>query len=410
MSQSSVTNTATTDDSVPPKTPHLLLLAAIVALGPLSVDLYLPALPSMVIDLNTSLSQVQMTLSSYLAGFALFHLACGPLSDRYGRRPVLLGGLALYVLASIACALAQNIETLLIWRFIQAMGACCAPTLGRAMVRDSYPPEQSAKMLAYLGSLMALAPVIAPSLGGQLLHWFDWRAMFWVLSAAAAILIVLVARMPETLAKSMPLSPSSIIANFKTLILSQSFMLPVMTAAILYSGAFAFLSGASFILIGMFGVSSEHFGIYFIFMVMGYIGGNLYTARWGYKLAEKTTLLAGILIATAAAAVMLFAMMNGHHHPLWIVIPMLFYTAGIGVMLPQTMAMALKPFPHMAATASAMMGFLQMSVAALAGWLVGATLTDHPTPMAAVIFGTGSCSLLLFVCFHWASKRQQKQP
>lgn len=383
--------------SAPKSSPHLLLLAAIVALGPLSVDLYLPAMPSMVTDLNTGLSQVQLTLSSYLLGFAFFHLVCGPLSDRYGRKPILLGGLGLYVIASIACAMATSIESLILFRFIQATGACCAPTLGRAMVRDSYPPEQSAKMLAYLGSLMALAPVIAPSLGGQLLNWFDWRILFWVLTIVAVILMILVARMPETLPESMPLNPKSLKNNFSSLLTHRDFIMPVLSASLLYSGAFAFLSGASFILIDMFGVSAQLFGIYFIFMVMGYIGGNLYTAKWGHKLSNTSTLLTGILIATIAASMMLYAMMTGWHTPLWIVIPMLFYTAGIGIMLPQTMAIALKPFPHMAATASAMMGFLQMGIAALVGWLVGALLSDHPTPMAAVIFGTGASSLVVFM-------------
>ncbi len=128
----------------------IFILAAIVALGPLSVDLYLSTLPSMVDYFSTSLSQVQLTLSSYLLGFALFHLVCGPLSDRFGRKPVLLGGLALYVVMSVACALAATVEQLIVFRFLQAMGACCAPTLGRAVVRDVYPPQQAMKALRLL--------------------------------------------------------------------------------------------------------------------------------------------------------------------------------------------------------------------------------------------------------------------
>ena len=147
----------------------IFVLSAIVSLGPLSIDLYLPAMPSMVTVFGTTVDRVQLTLSSYLLGFAFFHLVCGPLSDRYGRKPILIAGLSVYVLMSVLCALSETIEELIMFRFFQAMGACCAPTLGRAVVRDVFPPEQAVKALAYVSSLMALAPVAAPSIGGLLL-------------------------------------------------------------------------------------------------------------------------------------------------------------------------------------------------------------------------------------------------
>jgi MFS transporter, DHA1 family, multidrug resistance protein len=343
----------------------IFILAAIVALGPLSVDMYLPTMPSMVDFFGTTISRVQLTLSSYLLGFALFHLVCGPLSDRFGRKPVLLGGLALYVVMSVACALAASIEQLIVFRFFQAMGACCAPTLGRAVVRDIFPPHEAVKALAYVSSLMAVAPVIAPTLGGLLVTIGDWRLSFWVLAGAGVIAMLLTFfQVPESLPHKQTLHPKNIAKNYLQLLRSPDYMGCVLTSACLYAGAFAFVSGSSFVLIDFMGVKPAFFGMYFLAIVFGYVSGNLMTAR----------------IAHA------------------------FVTMGIGLVLPQAMALALKPFPHMAATASALLGFLQMSASAIAGLLVGIFLVDKPLPMALVIWGTSASAALCYWLF--LSKRR----
>lgn len=378
----------------------IFILAALVALGPLSVDLYLPTMPSMVTFFGTSLGQVQMTLSSYLLGFALFHLVCGPLSDRFGRKPVLLGGLAIYVVMSVACALAGTIEQLIVFRFFQAMGACCAPTLGRAIVRDVYPPQEAMKALAYVSSLMAVAPVIAPTLGGLLVGIGDWSLSFWVLALAGVLIMVLtVFRIPESLPCKQTLHPKNIAGNYLALLQSPEYMGYVLASACLYAGAFAFVSGSSFVLIDFMSVRPEFFGMYFLFIVGGYVSGNLLTARIAHAWQPLTVFRSGIVVSFVAGAFMSgFAFMRWYH-PLLVVAPVFFVTLGIGLVLPQAMALALKPFPHMAATASAMMGFLQMSASALAGWLVGVFLVDDPLPMALVIWGTSASSFLFYRLF-----------
>ena len=348
---------------------------------------------------GVDIAAVQLTLSSYLLGFSLFHLVCGPLSDRFGRRPVLAAGMSVYIVMSILCAHAESIEALIAYRFLQAMGACCAPTLGRAIVRDCYSGPAAVKALAYVSSLMAIAPVFAPSLGGFLLNYFDWQMLFYALALAGTIALLLtIFAIDESLPMAQALKPTTIAANFLTLLLHQQYMAHVLIASCIYSGAFAFLSGVSFILIEFMGVSTQLFGLYFFCIVIGYICGNLFTA----KIAHSWPIgkLYPISIATAiipAAAMILFSYLEWYR-PLLFGLPVGFNTMAIGLLLPRAMGEALKPFAHMAATASAMMGFMQMALAALAGGLVGGFLHDSPMPMALVIFGGSALALMLWLC------------
>lgn len=375
----------------------IFILAAIIALGPLSIDLYLPAMPSMVVFFGADVSSVQLTLSSYLLGFALFHLACGPLSDRYGRKPVLLGGLTLYVLMSACCAIASSVEELVIFRFFQAMGACCAPTLGRAIVRDVYPPEDAVKALAYVSSLMAIAPVVAPSLGGFLLSFTDWRFLFWCLVFFGVVAMLLTHFcVPESLPEKQSLKFTKILANYAALLRHRLYLGSVLTSAFLYSGTFAFLSGISFILIDFLGVKPAYFGAYFLFIVAGYISGNLFTARIAHRWPSIKLFRVGLSLSLAAGLALTGICLMQWYVPVLMVLPVFFMTFSIGLILPKATALALMPFPHMAATASAFMGFAQMAVAGLAGWLVGVFLVDNPLPMALVLLATAICTWLSY--------------
>ncbi len=385
----------------------IYILAAIIALGPLSVDLYLPAMPAMMDFFNTDISQVQLTLSSYLLGFSFFHLVCGPLSDRFGRKPILALGLILYIFMSVLCAQATTIDELIIYRFIQAMGACCAPTLGRAIVRDCYEGEQAVKALAYVSSLMAIAPVIAPSLGGIILKFYDWSMTFYILAGAGCIALLLTLFVvPESLGDKQELHPVTILKNFYTLLIHRAFMAHVLIASAIYSCAFAFLSGISFILIDFMKVKPEHFGLYFLCIVAGYIGGNLFTGKIAHNWPIRKIYPISLMISLIPSLAMVGFSLAEWYYPLLYVVPVLFNTMAIGLILPRAMAEALKPFPHMAATASAMMGFLQMSCASIAGWLVGLYLHSTPLPMALVIAGGSALALIIYLFFAITSKNR----
>jgi len=374
----------------------LWVLAVLVALGPLSTDLYLPALPAMVDSLSSSVSAAQLTLSSYLAGFSLFHLLCGPLADRYGRRVVLAGGLLLFAIASVGCALAPSMDSLVAWRFVQGIGACTGPTLGRAVVRDIHG-SRSARALATLAAIMAVAPVVAPILGGWMLEWTSWRSLFWLLAGYALLAGLMLWRwVPETLPVVQPLRPRAIAANLRRLVRHPEFNTPVAAAALHYAGAFAFLSGASFVLIDVFGVPPRQFGLWFVFIVVGYIGGNLFTIHWGHRWSAGALMLGAGWMAAVAGLTMAALAWLEVRHPLAVVLPMACYTASVGIALPQAMTQAMLPFAGMAATASALLGFAQMGVSAMVGVAVGLLLRDSALSMALVIAATGSGALLIY--------------
>ncbi|MBB3048018.1 DHA1 family bicyclomycin/chloramphenicol resistance-like MFS transporter [Litorivivens lipolytica] len=361
----------------------LWLMSAFVAFGPLSTDMYLPALPSLVAYFDTTLPAVQWTLSAYLIGFAVFHLVCGPLADRFGRKPILLGGIGLFTVACVGCALAESVESLVIWRFIQGVSACVGPTLGRAMARDIYGPTQAAKALGYMAAIMAIAPVIAPLLGGWMMTFTGWQAIFWSLAVYGLLAFTTVwLVLPETLVKPTELKLAVILANYRVLLTHRHFLVAALGIATMYSGAFAFISGSSFVLIDFMGVPPEQFGWWFMLIVAGYMGGSLYTARMAHQLDPMQTMMGGALLAGVSAGVMALLSALGWHHPLAVVLPMVFYTAAVGITMPQAMSVALAPFADMAATASALLGFLQMGTAALAGAFVGIHLDGTAAPMA----------------------------
>jgi DHA1 family bicyclomycin/chloramphenicol resistance-like MFS transporter len=386
-----MTSRSLTDDS-----PWLLvILASLVALGPLTIDTYLPALPGMVREFGVDNSRVQLTISSFLLGFALFHLVCGPLADRYGRKPIALGGLALYLCASIGCATSQNIEQLILWRFLQGIGACVGPTLGRAMARDIFGPRKAARALAQIAMIMALAPAIAPTLGGLLLEFFHWSSIFYALLIYGLLTTATLAvYLPESLPNIQPLNLPQIGRNYLQLLSSSHYLYTTCASSLIYAGMISFLSGSSFIFIDMMGVAERYYGLTFLSTVAGYIAGSAASTRLSSSRESEQVMWLGVQISVLSAVAMCIAP-EFWFHPASIVVPMSFFAASLGIILPHAMAAALRPFPHMAATASALLGFIQMGLSSLAGAVVGYFLVDSTRPMTGVILGLSLLSWCL---------------
>ena len=377
-----------------------LLLTALVAFGPLSTDLYLPALPGMTDLFSTDVAHVQLTLSVFLAGFAISQLFVGPLSDRFGRRPVLLFGLCLYTIASIACTLADSIG-LLIWaRMFQAMGACSGVVIGRAIVRDVYGPDGSARILAYIGMAMATAPMIAPVIGGYLITWFDWRACFVVLAVFGIILFILVSgKLQETNQHKNPeaINPGRMIANYRILLGNRLYIGYILTNAFIYCGLFSFISGSSFVLISFLGVTPKDFGLYFGIVVFGYISGSFVTGRLSRRIGKDTMILYGSVLSLLIGAMMAGLAQAGVATISAIVGPMFLFMACVGMVMPNAMAGAIGPFPKMAGAASALMGFTQMGAGATISFAIGQFDDATQIPMTTAIAVMGLCSFLSYL-------------
>ena len=382
-----------------PDSPWLLaLLAALVALGPLSVDVYLPAMPTMMVALDTDIRHMHLTLSSYLTGFALFHLACGPLADRFGRKPILIGGTVLFVAACVGCSLAETVDELVFFRFIQGIGACVGPTLARAVARDIFGPTRAARALSLIAMMMALAPAIAPAMGGVMMLWLPWPSIFVFLAVYGIAMIMLIhVFLGESLPQRQSLHPLSILVNYGTLLRSPMFLIATFASGFLYAGFLAYLASSSFVYIDMLGVPVEYFGLTFITSVLGYMAGSGLSARLTKSYTSEQMVLAGAALVAVAAGTVWIGAQRLPDSIAIIMMPMMFYSMGIGLMLPNAMAIALSPFPYIAGTASALLGFVQMSLSAFATAIVGNYLVDSPAPVLNFMLAISGLALLLSV-------------
>ena len=380
-----------------------VLLTTLVALGPLSTDLYLPALPTLARVYATDAARVQLTLSVFLAGFACGQLFYGPLSDRFGRRPILLGGLFLYFIASIGCVLAASIETLIVARFVQALGACAGPVLGRAIVRDVWGASESARIIAYIGGAMAIAPLLGPTLGGFLTVLFGWQANFVALALFSGIQCVAVARMlAESNLQRDPHATTVRVmaANFGRLLADRRYVGYLLTFSFSYSALFAFISGSSFVLTERFGLTPQVYGMCFGVVVAGYLFGSLLSGRLVRRIGSDRLLASGAWLGALAGATMWgldrLGVRAGSSGLAAILAPMFFCTVATGLVMPNAIGRALAPYPTMAGSASALMGFCQMSIAALVGIAVGHGLADGDGALAAAV---AICTLLAPVSY-----------
>ena len=376
------------------------LLAGLSAFGPLTTDMYLPSLPEIAHELSASTAQTQLTISAYLIGFAVGQIVYGPVSDRHGRKPVLIGAIALYCAASFACALATSVEMLIAARFVQALGGSGGIVLARAMVRDLYAGARAGRELSVIGAVMALAPVLAPIAGGALQTGFGWRAVFFTLVTAAVAGAALVwMLMPETLARraAEPVSVASMAVSYRVVAREPAYLAYLGLATTSYAGLFVWISAASFVLQDLYGLSPFAFGLAFAVGSVGYMAGSFLSARLTHRLGLDGVLGVGGAAVAAGGLAMTVAVALGFASAASLVLPMALYLAGLGMTLPQSIAGAMTPFPERAGAASSLLGFVQQSVAAISGACVGLLLGRDAWPLAGGVALAGCATLALWI-------------
>jgi len=380
------------------------LLALVTALGPVSTDMYLPSMPDISRVLGATVAEVQLTLSSYLAGYALGQIAYGPFSDRYGRRPVLLFALALFCIANLACALASSIEALIAARTLQALGGSGAIVVTRAIVRDLYAGARAGRELSLMGAIMAIAPIVAPLVGGVLQTAFGWRANFIVTFGVGVIATILVWRsLPETLSRRAPepLTFGGAVRVYAGLLQNRAYLAHLGIVAASFAGLFAWISGSPFVLQDIYGLSPFGFSLAFVVGSLGFMLGTLLATQLVMRAGLDRTLGWGSLALAAGGLALTASLALGATSVAALVLPIALYLFGLGLALPQAMAGALTPFPDRAGAASSLIGFVQQASAATLGAVVGHTLGQTAWPMAAAVAAMGCLALLV-----WSASRR----
>lgn len=378
----------------------VLVLGALSAIGPLTIDTYLPALPTLSAELAATDVQAQTTITSLLVGLGFGQLIVGPLSDAFGRRRPLLIGLSLHAGASVLCALAPSINMLIGTRMLQGLAGAAVAVVAMAMVRDLFSGYRAAQVLSRLILVIGVAPILAPSLGGALLSATSWRGIFVVLAGIALALLTLAFfALPETLPPSRRLRPSlrATGAAYAGLLRDGVFVLLVIIAALLFSTLFAYIAGSPFVLQDIFGLTPQQFGLAFGLNAVGLIIATQVNPVLLRHFAPIRILTVAILVAFAAAVVLLVLALTGTGGLLGFVVPLGVVLAAVGMSMPNAPALALTRHGEAAGTAAALLGAVQFGIGGMIAPVVGLLSNGTPVPVAALMVCTTGLAATLAV-------------
>ncbi|HWO66266.1 MAG TPA: multidrug effflux MFS transporter [Umezawaea sp.] len=380
-----------------------LVLGGLTAFGPLSIDMYLPAMPQMAGDLHAADATVQLTLTSFIIGLALGQLVVGPLSDSLGRRRPLLIGLALYVVGSVLCAISPTSGVLIAARAVQAVGAAAGLVIARAVVRDRYSGVEMARFFSTLMLVNGVAPVLAPVIGAQLLTFTSWRGVFVTLAVIGSVLLtVVVLLLPESLPADLrtPARPGAVVRTYVRLVTQRSFVGYALASGLMFAAMFAYISGSSFALQGVYGLSPQQFSLVFGLNGVGIILAGFVNRRLVGRFSEHALLHSGLLLAAVSGLSVLAAVFLGLGL-IGLLVPLFFLVSAIGLVMPNATSLALADQARSAGSASALLGVLQFVIGGgLATPLVGLGGPGTALPMAAVIAGFSVLALLVSLAFN----------
>ncbi|HEY0045184.1 MAG TPA: multidrug effflux MFS transporter [Flavobacterium sp.] len=379
----------------------ILILGSLTALGPFSIDMYLPGFSAIAADLNTSVNNVSLSLSSYFIGIASGQLLYGPLLDKFGRKKPLYLGLIVYSLASLGCIFVTDINAFILLRFIQAVGSCGATVAAMAMVRDLFPVKDTPKVYSMLMLVVGLSPMLAPTIGGYVIAGLGWHVVFLIL-LAMGLLILLAARLglPKTRPAdpTISLKPKPILHNFYHVLREPQFYTYACSGAIAFSGLFTYVAGSPILFMDIFHVDEKTYGWIFAFMSLSFIGSSQLNSVLLRKYRSEQLVFAALFLQCLIAGLFLLA---AYYNllDLYQTIGMLFlYLACLGLSNPNTAGLSLAPFSRNTGSASALLGAMQLGLGALASVAVGIFVKDSMIPMVAIMaVGTVLAILVLII-------------
>lgn len=366
----------------------ILILGLMSAIGPLSIDMYLPAFPSIATGLKTSVASVTLSLSSFFIGISIGQLLYGPLLERFGRKKPLYLGLSLYAISSFACATAMSVETLILCRFFQALGGCVGMVASRAMVRDLFDVKDNAKVFSTLILVIAVSPIIAPTLGGFINTYLGWRFIFGMLIVVIGLIIAgIYFLLPDSKGPdpTFSLKPTAILSNFTTIIKHPQFALYTFSGATASAGLYAFISGSPFVFIEFFKVTQQHYGWVFAFVASGLIGSSQLNSILLKKFKSEQIIKVALYFQTIVAIILVSTVILNISELYSTVLLVFLFLSCQGFIFPNASALSMAPFGHNAGSASALMGFIQMSFGAFMSAMVSVLHNQTALPMTGVM-------------------------
>ena len=376
----------------------IILLAAASALGPAAMQILLPALPIIKDTFQVSNDVAQLTLSLSMFAIAIGTLIYGPLSDKYGRRVIMLLGLVITIAGSIFCFLATSIDLLILGRFIQAFGGAAGLVLARAIVRDVYEAEDAARVIATLVMVMVVIPMLSPALGGELMDQFGWQSVFIAIAFFGVLIFLFsISYLPETLREPIPFEGAgAVLVTFMSLFKSPAFCGYAFCVTFVSVVFFSFISAAPEIMVSVLDRPPTEYGYYFIMIPLGFMSGNYVTLYFGRSKELNRLITWGASISIVGIALAFILLSLGIKHPLALFVPISIAIFGNGITLPNAMAAAINEFPNLAGSASGLTGFLQMAFSAVAAQVVALIFNGTVYPLLVMMFSAAVLSLVSF--------------
>ncbi|XTZ39703.1 Bcr/CflA family multidrug efflux MFS transporter [Salmonella enterica] len=385
----------------------VFILGLLAMLMPLSIDMYLPALPVIAEQFNVPAGNAQMTLSTYILGFALGQLVYGPMADSIGRKPVILGGTLIFAAAAVACALSQNIDQLIVMRFFHGLAAAAASVVINALMRDIYPREEFSRMMSFVMLVTTIAPLLAPMVGGAVLIWFSWHAIFWILAIAAllaSVMIVVFIRETLPVEKRQKFRLRTTLGNFASLFRHKRVLSYMLASGFSFAGMFSFLSAGPFVYIEINHVSPQNFGYYFALNIVFLFVMTIINGRFVRRVGALRMFRSGLWIQFLMAIWMVITALLDLGF--WsLVVGVAAFVGCITLVASNAMAVILDEFPHMAGTASSLAGTFRFGIGAIVGALLSMATFTTAWPMIWSITFCATCSILFYL---YASRSRKK--